>query len=204
MNYTTWKSRRGRVSNRATSRSLNLAPGGELLDSRLKDAKKVKCLIVVSDQHCGSELGLCPAEGIRLDEGGHYKPSKLQKKVWSYWQEFWQEWVPKVTRGEPFAVVNNGDAIEGKPHLSTANISDNTADQEELSYQVLKPVVEQCNGLFYMIRGTESHVGKSGCDEERLAKRLDAIPNRAGQFARFDIWKNVGAYNVHLLHHHYF
>ena len=35
-------------------------------------------LIAISDQHCGSQLGLCPPDGVRLDEGGVYKPVRIE------------------------------------------------------------------------------------------------------------------------------
>ena len=37
---------------------------------------------VVSDLHCGSTLGLCPPEGVQLDDGGQYLPSAAQKALW--------------------------------------------------------------------------------------------------------------------------
>lgn len=117
------------------------------------------------------------------------------------WQEFWGTWVPEATRKEPFAVVHNGDAIDGCHHNSTTQISQNIEDQVDLAYKILKPVVEACEGRYYHIRGTEAHVGKSGIFEEQLAKRLGAIPNAEGQFARYDLWKRVGNALVHCLHH---
>ncbi|GAF68288.1 unnamed protein product, partial [marine sediment metagenome] len=73
-------------------------------------------LIVVSDLHCGCRLGLCHPKGVYLDDGGTYLPSKIQKKVWKWWREFWDEWVPTITRGEPWDLVVNGDALDGVHH----------------------------------------------------------------------------------------
>jgi len=56
--------------------------------------EKVNNLVVVSDTHCGCRLGLCPPGGVFMDEGGMYKPSKLQRKIWKMWREFWDEFVP--------------------------------------------------------------------------------------------------------------
>lgn len=166
-------------------------------------AKKqaINSLIVVSDTHCGCKLGLCPAEGIQLDDGGTYMPSKFQLKMWAMWEEFWGEWVPHVTRGDPYAVVHNGDAIDGVHHNSVTQISNNLSDQADIAYNIMKPVTELCEGRYYHIRGTEAHVGKSGAEEERLAKKLNAIANPEGQHARYDLYKQVGQGIVHLLHH---
>jgi len=158
-------------------------------------------LIVISDLHCGCRMGLCPPQGMKLDDGGRVTPSKLQRTVWRWWEEFWNEWVPDVTRGEPYAVVLNGDAVDGAHHNSTTQMSQNIEDQVEMTYEILRPVVEACEGRYYHLRGTEAHVGQSGVDEERLAKRLGAIPDESGKHARWEMWIRVGHGLVNIMHH---
>src|SRR5574341_498561 len=163
-----------------------------------------KNLVVVSDTHSGCRLGLIHPDGIQLDGGGRYLPSEFQLKMWALWRELWDTWVPEVTRGEPFDVVHNGDALDGVHHRSTTQISHNLEDQQRIAEAVLAPVVAQCKasgGTYYHIRGTEAHLGQSGEYEERLARMLGAKPNDQGQYARFDLWKRVGAALVHLMHH---
>jgi hypothetical protein len=131
----------------------------------------------------------------------------MQRQMWRLWRLFWDEWVPKVTNGEPFDLVHNGDAIEGVHHRATTQISHNLEDQQRIAEAVLRPEVERCKGsggTYFHIRGTEAHVGQSGEFEERLARTLGAKPNGEGQYARFDLWKKVGTERgplVHLLHH---
>jgi hypothetical protein len=158
-------------------------------------------LIVVSDMHCGCQLGLCPISGARLDEGGRYLPNGVQKKIAAYWREFWSRWVPRIIGSEPFSVVVNGDALDGVHHNATTQISQNLSDQAALAYELLAPVVEKAKQGFFVIRGTEAHGGKSGVEEEKLARKLGAIPNEHGQYARYELWKRVGGGLVHLLHH---
>jgi hypothetical protein len=167
--------------------------------SKRKHGKALNYLVVVSDTHCGCQLALCPPE-VTLDEGGEYHYSPLQKKLWAMWQEFWGDFVPAVTHGQPFAVVHNGDAIDGVHHQSTTQITHNLKDQVSIAVEVMQPIVEACEGRYYHIRGTEAHVGKSAATEEGLAKALKAIPD-AHQFARNDLWMQVGGGLVHLLHH---
>lgn len=165
---------------------------------------KTNNLVVISDTHSGCKVALCPPTGAELDDGGTYMPSALQLKLWAYWREFWDVFVPAATRGEPYDVLHNGDAIDGVHHNSTTQISHNLEDQGELAYGLLRPIVDKCKkkgGLYYHIRGTEAHVGKSAVEEERLAKRLGAVPNDQKQFARYDLWKMVGPKLVHALHH---
>lgn len=168
---------------------------------RARKAAGIRNVIVISDTHVGCRLALCHPAGAALDDGGTYQPSPLQRKVWGYWQEFWGEWVPRATHGEPFAVVHNGDAIDGVHHGATTQWSHNLGDQGEHAHAVLKPVVTACEGRYYHIRGTEAHVGKSGAEEERLAKRLGAIPNEEGQHARYELWLRVSGHLCHFLHH---
>lgn len=176
-----------------------------------KKAPAPSNLIVFSDTHCGCRLGLCPPDPIALDDGGTYQASKFQRQVWQLWREFWDVWVPEVTKGEPYDLVHNGDAIDGVHHNSTTQVSHNIEDQLRIAEAALLPVVAACKatgGTYFHIRGTEAHVGQSGVWEEQLGKRLGAKPNAEGQFARYDLWKRVGTSTkrvtaplVHLLHH---
>ena len=166
-------------------------------------------LIVVSDTHCGCKFGLCSPGQHQLDESGFYVPSVMQLKVWECWRWFWDEWVPEKTRGEPYAVVVNGDTTDGRHHNSTTQISQNLSDQKNLAAEILAPIVEKCavvDGVkqFYMIRGTETHVGASGENEEMLAKELGAIPNDVGSHARYELWLRLGGPDgclCHIMHH---
>ncbi len=158
-------------------------------------------LVVVSDLHCGCQLGLCPADGVQLDEGGFYRPGSLQTKVGDMWDHFWKVWIPKACHNEPFAVVVNGDSLDGSHHGAVHQISHNLSDQAKIAYELLAPIVEACQGRFYMVRGTEAHVGPSGQQEEELADKLGAIPDESGRHARYELWAEVGKGLVHVMHH---
>jgi len=162
----------------------------------------VKNLVVISDTHCGCQLALCPSK-IRLDNGGTYHASRFQTEILTCWNYFWTQWVPQVTRGEPFAVVLNGDAMDGRHHGATTPISQNLSDQANIAYEMLAPVVEACEGRFYFIRGTRSHTGEAGENEEKLAERLNAIVDEeTGNRSRFEMWARLGGQClVHLTHH---
>lgn len=163
----------------------------------------VNNLIVVSDLHVGCQVGLVRKCGAALDGGGKYMPNIVQQQMWAWWLEFWK-WAERAVKGEEFGVVINGDVMDGIHHDSCTQWAQNLADQAEEAYQVLAPIVDRCNGKFYIIRGTEAHTGKSGQEEEKLASRLGAIPTKAGQYARNELWKWVGenkASLVHIQHH---
>lgn len=145
-------------------------------------------------------MGLCRPEGFPLDDGGTYLPSKFQRKVWAMWEEFWDEWVPRVTQGEPFDLVLNGDCLDGVHHGSTTQFSHNMEDQRRAAISLLEPYVRRAE-RYYHVRGTEAHVGKSAEHEEAVARALGAVPSEDGQYARWELWHRIGGDLVHLLHH---
>lgn len=170
--------------------------------------KPVRSVVVVSDTHSGCRLALFnPHEKVRLDDGGFYRPSEVQEKMWTWWRQFWDEWVPEVTKGEPYHVVHNGDAIEGVHHGATTQISQNIKDQLRIARSVMEPEVKRCHklgGTYYHIRGTAAHVGQSSIWDDDLAESLGAKPNDQGQHARYDLWLRVGGPDgplVNFLHH---
>lgn len=174
------------------------------MSKRKPAIEPVRNLVVISDTHCGCRLALCPPGRQRLDSGGFYAPSEFQLKLWAWWREFWDEWVPKATHGERYDLVHNGDVIDGSHHNSTSQISHNIEDQQRIAEAVLAPEIAKCRaigGTYYHIRGTEAHVGQSGEFEERLARTLGAKPNSTGQYARYRLRKRVGGALCHIMHH---
>ena len=158
-------------------------------------------LITISDTHCGDQLGLCPPT-VTLHHGGQYHASRFQMAVWEHWLDFWNVWVPRVTRGEPYAVLLNGDMVEGRHHGSSHQISQNKADQANIAYEALAPVVEKCDGRFYYVSGSRAHAGEAGEDEEKLAHRLGALPDESGRCSRYELYVEVGGKClVHASHH---
>jgi len=158
-------------------------------------------LVIFADTHCGCQLGLVNADReVKLDGGGSYKPSRFQVELWRIFQEFWQ-WVDEATKGRPYVVVHAGDAMDGVHHTSTTQISHNHADQQRIAIDVLEPVVERCEGRFYMIRGTEAHTGQSAENEEKLAAALGAVPTKDGLRSRYEMRIDIGGEVVHIAHH---
>lgn len=163
--------------------------------------QKVNNIIVISDTHVGCQLALMAPE-FQLDSGVFVRQSKMQQKIWAMWNNFWDEWVPSVTKGEKYYIVHNGDAIDGVHHNSVTQITHNIKDQVSMAIDVLRPRIENkmCAG-YYHIRGTEAHVGKSAQSEEGLAKALGAIPDEIGNHARWDMWMKLDKYLLHFTHH---
>jgi len=162
---------------------------------------RIKHIVVVSDLHVGCQLALCPPNGALQDEGGMYMPSPFQKKMWKMWSDFWEVHVPIMTEGLPYHVVINGDIVDGVHHNAVTQWSNNKASQALAALEILKPIKEKCQGNFYVIRGTEAHVGQSGNAEESIARELGAVPNGEGMFSRYELWKKLGGGLIHFTHH---
>jgi hypothetical protein len=169
-------------------------------------SSNLKNVVVISDTHAGCRMGLCPpdgaslfdAEGKELESG--YKPSQLQRVVWGWWEEFWNEWVPSQLDGHPFDLVLNGDCIDGHHHNSTTQISQNIDDQRQLIVKIMKPRVKLAR-RFFMIRGTSAHVGQSSVDEETVARELNADKHPNGRHSGHELWMKMGDHRIHFLHH---
>ena len=160
---------------------------------------RINNVVVVSDLHCGCQFGLCPPGPIGLEGGGSYRQSRPQAWVWKQWLKFWRDWVPQACHGEDYAIVINGDALDGVHHGSVSQITHNLSDQTRILKASLQPILHPNQKLFW-ISGTEAHVGPSGQDEERAASLMGAIPDQFGNCARHELWLNVGNGLCHFLH----
>ena len=166
-----------------------------------KKREAIRNLVIISDTHCGCQFGLCPPGGIDLDGGGHYNPSKSQLWVWAKWELWWGECVPRFTKGAPYALVLNGDVLEGRHHDATTQLSHNLSDHAAVALACIMPLVDGCEGRLYYVRGTEAHGGRAGEQEEALAKGLGCVGDGAGRHSRDELWIRVGGRLVHCLHH---
>lgn len=155
-------------------------------------------IVVVSDTHFGSTLALCLRH--KLDDGGMYYPSKLQRKLWIMWLDFWS-WVYQQIDGEPFILVHNGDIIDGRHHQTTTLSSHNLTIQSRLAVTALQTHVGRA-AQYYQIRGTEAHAGQSAEEEEAIAAALGAVLDpETGQYSRWELWIRLGDELIHLAHH---
>jgi hypothetical protein len=129
---------------------------------------------ITSDQHAGSTLAPVPAR-IELDDGGAYEASKVQSWLWQSWGDFWDEAARmRDAYQATLHAVSNGDLTEGDHHGTAQLVSRHPGIQMVIAKRMLE--VAQSHGIdtWHVIRGTESHVGKSGCNEEALAGWLGA------------------------------
>jgi hypothetical protein len=127
-------------------------------------------LVVVSDLHVGGTTALWPPDG-KLESGntvGH-GDNAHQRWLWEVWQDTIKT-IKSTFGDDPFALLLNGDLVEGAHHHNKEVCAAIEADHMEAAIQLLQPLSALANET-YVIRGTECHTK----DYERvIAKALGA------------------------------
>lgn len=142
---------------------------------RTAPKKRPVFLLVAGDPHPGSTLAPCPPEGVRLDDGGTYHPSKAQDWLWECWCDALRTAGERRREaGAEMIVVLNGDLAEGDHHNTSQVISKNPEAQAYVMERVFGQIKDLSPDRVFVVRGTEAHVGSSGSTEEALARRLGA------------------------------
>lgn len=135
-------------------------------------------LAVTSDHHANSTVGLCPDEGVHLDDDGTYMPSKAQLWQWECWQEYWG--LVGALRNKHKAQLYcefNGDLFEGDHHHTSQIISRNPEPQAYVAGRVFGVPKALKPDRVFVVRGTEAHVGPAGASEEAFARTIKAERN---------------------------
>ena len=135
---------------------------------------------VVSDVHVGSTLAMVPPEGVRLDDGGTYLPSKHQEWLWKCWEDYWEE-VRKARAKADLYALYNGDLFDGDHHGTTQIISRNSEDIDYLTSRVFGVPRRLKPNYQFVIRGTEVHVGVSGASEEAFARTYQTTSDKVNK-----------------------
>lgn len=120
----------------------------------------VEKLVVVSDLHVGSTVGLL-YPGFITAEGNKVEQNKIQKWLWAAWKDLWEDWLPARIGKSKFAVVINGDLVEGLHHHTTQVISPDFGDHIRAAQQCLVPISKLKPASIFVTEGTESHTRNS-------------------------------------------
>lgn len=133
-----------------------------------------KVLVIVSDLHCGSTVGLM-GPTFENFEANRVEQNDFQKWLWECWVDLWDEWMPTVAKRYLFCV--NGDLVDGVHHRTKEIVSQEPADHVELACQALELPMRGAERLF-ITEGTESHTHNM---EHAIGARLDAVKNESGR-----------------------
>lgn len=132
----------------------------------------IRKALVISDIHAGSTGGLAPPK-LKLHGGGIYHQSLIQGWMWECWTDWQGAWFDKYIGADDFALIVNGDLIEGVHHGTKEVISPEIADHRAAAVECLGPISDKAAKTF-VVEGTECHTGIS---EHSIAAELGATPN---------------------------
>jgi hypothetical protein len=128
----------------------------------------IRVAVFISDIHAGSTVAVMPPK-VTLAEGTEVRQNKLQAWFWERWLDM-QVWLDDELGGAPFALILNGDLIEGDHHRTDQIVSRNIGDHLAIAEEVLAPIASRAAKVF-ITRGTECHVGDA---EAALAHKFGA------------------------------
>lgn len=157
---------------------------------------------IVSDLHVNSTLGLCPPQGILQDDGGLFAPNRLQRWLIQCWKDFLNE-VSSIIRpdDEVYGIVA-GDTPDKNPK-TTQLMTFNDESIVRAAVEVLEPLRDLCTDGFWMLRGTETHIGQSGHLEEAVARSLKATkyPIHSETYSSWILRVEFGGVKIDCTHH---
>jgi len=145
-----------------------------------------KCVLVLSDLHCGSIYGMLPPNFVCSDDAPRAQ-NPGQQYLWRCW-----EYLRGQVKDLPIvAVVVNGDIIDGRQQaqrgteLCLPMIEDQAAAAEATLRHMLSGIASKPK--LYMVQGTEYHDQKAGREVEVVSRMLGATPYRGlgtGRYCR--------------------
>lgn len=145
---------------------------------------KLPAIAVVGDLHANSTTGLFPSSYLRVS-GNVVLGNPEQRWLWDCWLQYC-DWLDQF---QIEAIVLNGDVPQGINARDVQLISSNEADQDNIAYAVLEPLLYKKNKRrtenIYVTRGTGFHSGGEGSREERIARGIGAVKDGNGAYSRF-------------------
>jgi len=134
-----------------------------------------RILLVVSDLHCGSEVGLMPPEseirtGNRIGFGGNVH----QEWLWHCWTDL-QSQFARIRGKDRYALLLNGDLTEGVHHKSIEALTQSVEDHANMAIAAVGGLAGKAEKSFVTL-GTEVH---TGLIENYIAKAIGSAGGRA-------------------------
>jgi hypothetical protein len=129
-------------------------------------------------------------------EGTNLRQNAVQKWLWGCWQDCWA-WVDDVVGDDDWALIVNGDAVEGNHHGTREIISAEDGDHATAAYHCLKPHAAKASKR-YLVMGTECHTKEA---EHNLAKQLNCDEPDGPRAAWPELRITIAGTLCHFRHH---
>lgn len=159
------------------------------------------CYVSIGDTHMFDVLGLMPP-WASTTFGAGATHSDSQRIVWGFFREFFDEFVPWATRGEPYVLCHGGDIVDGFHHRNTTH---STADIDaviEGAARIMMPEVEKA-AAYYQLAGTPAHDGEAWYLGRAIARKLGApqYGDDEHNHLRPELLIRIGDRLIHDTHH---
>lgn len=125
----------------------------------------MKKLLILSDLHCGSELGLTPPSFFA---SARTKLGKAHREMWAFFRD-------QVRASGPHdIIVVNGDLIDGDGHFSggTEELTTDRMRQAEMAASVIAQCASPQTKLILISYGTGAHTGRAEDFEDHVVPTL--------------------------------
>ncbi len=138
--------------------------------------RKSKRVVIVSDFHCGHEVGLTPPKWNPTFEADHSS---------EYRAYMWDKYSTAIRSLQPIDVlVANGDLIDGRGEKS-GSLELIVLDRHTQAMMAAEVIREAKADKVFITRGTDYHVGKEESWEDVVAERVGAV--RVGDIINLDV-----------------
>lgn len=158
---------------------------------------KIKQVVLLSDLHIGSTVAIWPS-GFVSQEGIPIGQNAYQQWLGECWNDLHKVRLPAYLGKDPYAIVLNGDLVDGNHFKSLQHMTSNVTDQMTAAKKLLAPVVKKASTLF-VTKGTEIHT----IDKEvTLGEIFGAVKDKAtGQHAFDKLNIRINGVNCIFKHH---
>lgn len=172
---------------------------------------KPRVIVVDSDQHCGSQLGLITPEGVQTSDSNWFKPGKALQWLWSQHGNYVddasriiKEWRKK---GATAHYINLGDMTDGDHHQTHQIIGRDLGTHVQAARNVLRDGFLSLGfDTVHVVTGTPAHVGPGAALEKTVAADMAlSYPVVRDPRTGFTVWPDlvadIGAYRFDFKHH---
>jgi hypothetical protein len=158
--------------------------------------KTINKVLIISDLHIGSAMSPIPVPFITA-QGNEVKPNAVQQWLNACFDDL-MGWVDAQIGTEPFALVFNGDTIDGLHHGAKEAFSPEIDDQIEAATILLAPLARRAAKRFFVL-GTECHTNGF---EHRIAFELNGERNpETGRCVFHRLMLQAGKHTIVCKHH---
>lgn len=156
--------------------------------------KRPTKLVVLSDLHVGSSLGVWP-QGYRVRHGMVPSLNHLQKFLYRCWQDG-LEWVDRMCP-DGYVLGLNGDLIDGVHHRTHEVMSGLVDDHVGACIELLTPVARKARMVVATL-GTEAHTGQA---EHSIITSLSGTRATDWAPAHNSVVLSINGVTTELMHH---